>query len=72
MVEKGVHFKRRKHMNIKNPEDVKSCNLKVRITAAEREALQTYCETYGMKMSEFIRAAVLKELSKRGVTIDGE
>lgn len=52
-------------MNVKNPEDVKSCNMKVRITAAERELLETYCEAHGVKMSEFVRTAVLKELRRR-------
>lgn len=47
---------------MKAPEDKKTENLKVRITPIEREMLEAYCDENDIKMSEFIRAAVLKEL----------
>lgn len=52
---------------MKQPEDKKTENLKVRITATEKEMLEVRCAELGIKMSEFIRAAVLKELKRNEV-----
>ncbi len=49
---------------MKNPEDVKSCNLKIRVTPKEKERIEAMCESRNMKMSEFIRLAIQKELDK--------
>lgn len=49
---------------MKAPEDKKTANLKVRITESEKELLEARCEELDMKMSEFIRIAVLKELRR--------
>lgn len=49
-------------MNVKNPEEKKSCNLKVRVTEAEKEELKLYCDRYGLNMSELIRSLIQNKM----------
>ena len=36
--------------------------IKVRLTATEKEAVNNYCEKHGMTVSEFLRAAIENKL----------
>lgn len=52
---------------MKTPEERKTENLKVRITQAEKAMLEAYCEEHDIKMSEFIRTAVIQKLKNQEV-----
>lgn len=49
---------------MKNPEDVKSCNLKIRVTPKEKEEIETMCAARNLTISELIRVAIKKELNQ--------
>ena len=40
----------------------KNYQIKVRLTATEKEAVNNYCEKHGMTVSEFLRAAIENKL----------
>ena len=42
----------------------KECQIKVRITAVQKEQIERYCETHGMNVSQFLRMAIDETLNK--------
>lgn len=46
--------------------DIKESTIKFRLTAAQKEQIEEYCEKYGMTLSEFARMACERVFQKEG------
>lgn len=42
----------------------KECQIKVRITANQKEAIERYCETHDLNISQFLRMAIDEIIQK--------
>lgn len=42
----------------------KDCQLKFRLTTAEKEQIDAYCETHDLTTSEFLRIAAMRMINK--------
>lgn len=45
--------------------DNKDCQIKVRITASQKEQIERYCEISGLNVSQFLRLAIEEYLGGR-------
>lgn len=43
----------------------KDCQIKVRVTAVQKEEIERYCEINGMNVSQFLRMAIEETLGGR-------
>jgi hypothetical protein len=42
----------------------KDIQIKVRITATDKETIESYCEAHSITISDFLRAAIYKKLKE--------
>lgn len=42
--------------------EIKDIQIKVRITPTEKEKIDGYCEDHNLTVSDFLRAAIIKQL----------
>lgn len=44
--------------------DIKDIQIKVRITATEKDKISSYCEEHNLTVSDFLRSAIYKKLKE--------
>lgn len=44
--------------------EIKDIQIKVRISATEKEIIDSYCEEHGLTISNFLRAAINKKIKE--------
>lgn len=44
----------------------KDCQIKVRITAVQKEQIERYCEAHNLNVSQFLRMAIDEIIQKEG------
>lgn len=49
---------------MKDINDKKNIQIKVRISPVEKERIDNYCEQHELSVSDFLRAAILKQLKE--------